>query len=348
MEEVRKESEQLLKSLPRETRSDGIPMVLYKGCWYPSVFLLGVIAAERHFQAQDSDIILASLPKSGTTWLKALIYSIVNRQRYPPNLSPLLTTHPHDLIRFLEFEHCCLTDNLDQLPKPRIFSTHSHYSSLPHSTIKHPGCRIVYVCRNPLDSLVSYWHFLRAYRKELQGDMDVTFNKYCRGCHGFGPFWDSVLGYWKASLENPEKVLFIKYEDLKEDIVSQSKRLANFLGVPFTMEEEQQGLIQEIAELCSLQNLKGLQVNQIGVRLDPGLENLINLQVNQVGVRVGLVYQLMHISGKVRLEITSITFPYHDSRFGETNGAKICRLWLSLQLLLCCIQHPLNKLLSVV
>jgi hypothetical protein len=37
-----------------------------------------------------------------------------------------------------------------------------------------------------------------------------------------------VLGYWKASLERPDKVLFLKYEDLKEDIISNLKKIAGF------------------------------------------------------------------------------------------------------------------------
>ncbi|WKA11030.1 hypothetical protein VitviT2T_028565 [Vitis vinifera] len=32
--------------------------------------------SQEHFQAQPSDIILSSAPKTGTTWLKALTFSI--------------------------------------------------------------------------------------------------------------------------------------------------------------------------------------------------------------------------------------------------------------------------------
>jgi hypothetical protein len=75
-----------------------------------------------------------------------------------------------------------------------------------------------------------------------------------------------VLGYWKASLERPDKVLFLKYEDLKEDIISNLKKIAEFLGIPFTDEEEKEGVIEEISRLCSLDNLRNLEVNKNGVR----------------------------------------------------------------------------------
>ena len=45
------------------------------------------------------------------------------------------------------------------------------------------------------------------------------------------------------SCERPEKVQSLKSEDLKEDIITHMKRIAEFLGVPFSEEEEKQGMI---------------------------------------------------------------------------------------------------------
>ncbi|RVW15120.1 Cytosolic sulfotransferase 15 [Vitis vinifera] len=87
---------------------------------------------------------------------------------------------------------------------------------------------------------------------------------YCRGAMAFGPFWKHMLEYWNESLEPPNKMLFMKYEDTKEDPVFQLKRLANFLGVPFSFEEEREGVAEEISRLCSFENLKNLEVNQTG------------------------------------------------------------------------------------
>ncbi|KAF3434248.1 hypothetical protein FNV43_RR25351 [Rhamnella rubrinervis] len=265
-EEMNKKIEEFIATLPVE--SDGSALFYqFKGCWYPNLFsvltIQGTITADLLFKAQDSDIILASTPKSGTTWLKSLIFSIVNRKRFPPNKSPLLTTHPHILIQFLEIGHYRngnIPRNLDQLPKPRLFATHSHYASLPRS-IRHSSCRIVYICRNPLDNLVSLYHFRRSFGKN-QPEMDTMYENYSRGLTDFGPFWDNILGYWQASLDKPEEVLFMKYEDLKEDIVFEMKRLAKFLGFPFSVEEENEGLVEEISSLCSFEILKNLEVNQ--------------------------------------------------------------------------------------
>lgn len=59
----------------------------------------------------------------------------------------------------------------------------------------------------------------------------------------------------------------MKYEELKRVPCPQLKRLAEFLGCPFTKEEEESGLVEKIIELCSFDNLSGLEVNRTGKTL---------------------------------------------------------------------------------
>ncbi|KAL6012789.1 hypothetical protein ACLOJK_003278 [Asimina triloba] len=79
------------------------------------------------------------------------------------------------------------------------------------------------------------------YKTEPSQALEDAFEMFCAGVFICGPYWDHVLEYWKASLENPEKVLCLRFEDLKRDAVSQLKRLADFLGHPFPPEEEDEG-----------------------------------------------------------------------------------------------------------
>lgn len=68
--------------------------------------------------------------------------------------------------------------------------------------------------------------------------IDEIFESYCDGISPFGSFWDHKLGYLKESMARSHKVLFLKYEDVKENAIFQVNRIANFLGYPFTREEE--------------------------------------------------------------------------------------------------------------
>ncbi|PSS24510.1 Cytosolic sulfotransferase [Actinidia chinensis var. chinensis] len=238
-------------------------------------------------QPQETDLILATYPKSGTTWLKALIFAIVTRTTYPLTENPLLFNSPHELVPFLEFGlyHNNPSPDLEGIPKPRIFSTHMPYTALPTS-IFDSKCRVVYICRNPWDQLVSFWHFSTSAAKrwstEYSISLDETLDMFCRGVISFGPFWDHVLGYWKASQGMPNKVLFLKYEDLKEDIMGQTKLLAQFLGFPFSVEEEGGGVVEEVSRLCSFENLKELEVNKTG-KLSSGRDKSAFFRKAEVG-----------------------------------------------------------------
>ncbi|MBA0575678.1 hypothetical protein Golob_024540, partial [Gossypium lobatum] len=64
------------------------------------------------------------------------------------------------------------------------------------------------------------------------------------------------------SVEKPSNMLFMRYKELKEDPMAQTKRLAKFLGFPFSMEEEKIGVVNQIIDFCSFNNLKDLEVNK--------------------------------------------------------------------------------------
>ncbi|CAK7336399.1 unnamed protein product [Dovyalis caffra] len=246
-----------------------LPFISTKGSGILFLAIRGALSFQRHFIAQDTDIILGSMPKSGTTWLKAITFSVVNRNIYSPKESPLLTTPPHELVRSFEmdlYSKIQLPD-IEKLPSPRIFFTQKSSSQISKNFPKN--------FQNPLDQLVSYFHFARKFKRENVeplSSIDEGFDNVCRGVQSHGPFWDSVLGYWKASIERPDKVLFLKYEDLKEDISFNLKKLGEFLGFPFS-EKEKEGVIEEIPKLCSFDNPKDLEVNKTGVFESSGAPN---------------------------------------------------------------------------
>ncbi|OEL19606.1 Cytosolic sulfotransferase 8 [Dichanthelium oligosanthes] len=230
-----------LDSLPLETRCPPFPLRQYKGFWLPEVTLTaGVPGLRACFRPRPTDVLLASFPKSGTTWLKALAFAARNRAAHPPSDAdhhPLRRSNPHDLVRFLEVEFALvesaggLRDEFEALPSPRMFATHLPYSLLPERVTA--GSRIVYVCRDPKDALVSSWLFTKK--------------------------------YWEESVRRPDKVLFLRYEEMMLAPRSNIKRLTEFMGCGFSGEEEEEGgAVDAIVELCSLGKLKNAAVNQSG------------------------------------------------------------------------------------
>jgi hypothetical protein len=53
-------------------------------------------------------------------------------------------------------------------------------------------------------------------------------------------------------LESPEKILFLKYEKLKNETTYWVKKMAQFMGYPFSLEEEHKGVVQKIIDYAVL------------------------------------------------------------------------------------------------
>ncbi|MFQ6632749.1 hypothetical protein Gotur_010757 [Gossypium turneri] len=256
--------------LPKVTwfRSD---LYNWEEFWYLAGHLPGAMAAKSNFQAKDDDVFLTSSIKTGTTWLKAIIPTIMNPDGRKDDDSddPLLKHHPNELMPSLDLGFYKVNPNpdLSHMPSPRLFRTHIPYTSLPES-VKTSACKIVYITRDPKDTLVSTWHFHNA----LIGDRGIdpwpfkdAYESFCNGVHAAGPFYDHVLGYWRESIKRPEKIYFMRYEDMKKDPKGEVKKLACFLGKPFEKEQE----VEKVLWRCSLDRLKNLEVNQHGI--DPWL-----------------------------------------------------------------------------
>nr|GMD30812.1 flavonol sulfotransferase-like [Ipomoea batatas] len=266
-DEAKAISETLITELPRE-RAWAVDedIHLLNGFWYGTWVIHGLLALQQHFKPHPNDVLLASYPKSGTTWLKALLFSIVNRATYKHDdmLHPLLNSNPHELVPWLETYASSNRTN-PRPPQSFLFSTHLAYPSLPEQ-IRSSSCRIVCVFRDPKDVFVSFWHFFNKLRPKDSSSISLqeAFSQFSRGASPFGPYWDHVTAYYKASIQFPNQVFFVRYEDLKTETVFHVKRLAEFVGWPFSEEEENEGVVQKIIDLCSFEKLSNFEVNKNG------------------------------------------------------------------------------------
>ncbi|KAL2248351.1 cytosolic sulfotransferase 12-like [Sesamum indicum] len=297
-----------LSSLPREKWWADDYLYQLGGFWFLPQSIEGVIRVNKNFRPLPSDVILASFPKTGTTWLKALLYSIVN----PSSKHRLTVENPHSLVPFLEY--------FDSYGKPpyesttvvspdanhcrRIFSTHMPYQLLER-TLDSSDCRVVYVTRNPKDTLVSTWHFVNKWEKarEEPWPFEVAVEKFCCGVTPYGPYDDHVMGYRKLSLKRPKNAHFLTYEELKNDPETHVKNLAEFLGCPFEGEDVE-GQVREIVKSCSFEVLSSHEVNKSEDVL-PGIP--LNLTLNSF-FRNGVVGGYKdHLSDEIVEKIDALT-----------------------------------------
>nr|XP_043637379.1 flavonol 3-sulfotransferase-like [Erigeron canadensis] len=263
--------EEICNTLPQHTSGwskERLTLYKYQGYWNVRELVEGAIMAQKTFKAKPNNLFLCSCPKTGTTWLKALAFSILTRETFNASNTthPLLTTMPHDCVPFLEQDLKKIQDNqIKNSDALQLVATHLPYASLPQ-TILASNCKIVYIYRNVKDVIVSNFHFIKEAFKipKEEASFEDALGEYCQGISLSGPYWDHILGYWRASMERPETVLFLKYEDMKSDTTSNVKRLAGFLGYPFSIQEENAGVVDNIVKLCSFENLSNLEVNKSG------------------------------------------------------------------------------------
>ncbi|MBW2720481.1 MAG: sulfotransferase domain-containing protein [Deltaproteobacteria bacterium] len=111
--------------------------------------------------------------------------------------------------------------DLERFPSPRVFKSHLPREWLPD------GARYIYVERDGVDVLVSYFHFYCAYLG-FEGTLDDFHRRFMDGRVQYGSWFDHVAG-WREHASDPD-VLVVRYEDLLTDRKASIQRIVAFLG----------------------------------------------------------------------------------------------------------------------
>ncbi|KAM4562139.1 cytosolic sulfotransferase 2-like [Odontesthes bonariensis] len=191
------------------------------------------------FKARPDDILIATYPKAGTTWVSYILDLLYFGHTCPDRLSSIPL---HERVPFLEISVPSLPtgkDLADQLSTtPRLIKTHLPIQFVPRSFWEQSS-RIVCVARNAKDTAVSYFHFGRMNHVQPEpGDWSSFLQKFMDGKMVFGSWYDHVNGWWKRKQTYP-KLHYIFYEDLIEDTGGEIDRLCSFLGLSPSAEEKE-------------------------------------------------------------------------------------------------------------
>ncbi len=224
---------------------------------------------EEYRKLQSADWVLMSWGKSGRTWFRVML-SRCYQLRYglPDN-------------RLLEF------DNLHRANAavPRVLFSHNNYmrdylrnwSDLEHFR----GKRVVLLVRDPRDVAVSQffqWKFRMRPGKKLLNDYpphgaevdvyDFVTNPAC----GVPRIVDYFNGWAQAIEMMGDKLLIVRYEDMRQDPAATMTRVLDFVGTPCTPD-----VVAQAVEFAALDNMKKLEEDKSfrgsGQRVKPGDRN---------------------------------------------------------------------------
>lgn len=151
------------------------------------------LVLENKDAVDQSDVFINSYPRSGNTWLRLMMCdAILNSQdqelgSFPTHISPTITKHS---IRDLKKEH----------ENKMLIKTHS-FRDIPDRN------KFIYIYRNPVDSLVSFYRFTKKRPIEPNEAELVEF------CINHFEGWE---GHLAQAIERSKNGIIFRYEDLVE------------------------------------------------------------------------------------------------------------------------------------
>ena len=137
---------------------------------------------------------------------------------------------------------------------PRVIKSHLPVDMLNPDIFK--VSKVVYVCRNPKDTCVSYFHHcsnIQAYGQLKDFDKFAEFFKH--GSLNFGDYWHHLKTAYKLK-DNPN-VKIVWFEEMKKDLPKVIRELCDFLGYQLPAET-----VTALVNHVSLENMRQIGMDQ--------------------------------------------------------------------------------------
>ncbi|XP_028406629.1 amine sulfotransferase-like [Dendronephthya gigantea] len=223
-----------------------------------------------NFKPRSDDVFVVTSPKCGTTWMQQILHQL--RSGGDMSFDEITDVVPflesaYDTERDLEAEH-----NF----QPRCYMTHAWYSDCPK------GAKYIVIYREPCASFSSYFNYVKGW----------IFHPGEISLHEFVEEFLLVKGEPKSKMENASyfvhlmswwehrndpNVLFLFYEDMKDDLESVVRKVASFIGI----EDEER--IKKTVEMSSFEFMKSNERKFTPVRVAKYRNKICGLPEGAVG-----------------------------------------------------------------
>ena len=176
------------------------------------------------FTPRPTDVIVAPPSKCGTTWLLHIVHQLRMKGAEPDFEDQL------EVIAWVERSEMLGVDpdTMKQPAEPRIFFSHLPYDHVPK------GGKMIYCFRDQEDALYSLYKFLDT-MLILRGRVSLPI--FAKTMMNSGNYDDGdiamvlngLLAWWEH--RHDDDVLFLFFDDLREDHAGCVRRIAKFTGI---------------------------------------------------------------------------------------------------------------------
>jgi aryl sulfotransferase len=231
------------------------------------------------YKPRPGDVVVATMPKAGTTWTQRIVSLLIFQSATPV---PIMQIHPWVDCRY-QIPIDVMIATLEAQTHRRAMKSHLPFDALPiYDEVKY-----IHTARGGLDACFSFHnHFVNftpqaigSIQRIAREDGDTRspwpptpedprefFLLWIKPHNADGvvpradDFFDIERSYWTE--RQRENLLMVHYNDLKDDLSGEMKRIAAFLGI-----ETPAALWPEIVEAATFEKMK----NE-GAALLPGIE----------------------------------------------------------------------------
>ena len=210
------------------------------------------------YRPRPDDIIVATQMKCGTTWMQHLVYQILTRGAgdLVETGTALYAVSPWlEGLRSVSVEAAPL---IGAGRPSRIIKTHFPVDLAPWSD----QARYLYVARHPVSCFASCVDFVAGNAGVFAPPPPVFEDWFrSRDLMWWGTWTGHVNGWWDLAAAK-DNVLFVFFEEMKQDLAAVTRQVASFLGVPPLAEAE----LAETVRKCGFEYM---QANQASFEMHP-------------------------------------------------------------------------------
>lgn len=233
-------------------------------------------------EKEGNIIWLASYPKSGNTWLRIFLNNLLSEQDEPVDINALYETgtiasarNIFDEFTGIDSAHLTLNEIDYYLPRVHLLRSRQlvekEFVKIHNAFTKNIAgewiiplkatYRVIYLIRNPLDVCVSFaYHsghndFDKTIQQMANSNMMLAKSKRWQNnqLHQYMGSWSDHVNSWIKNLPK-EKILIIRYEDMKLHTLSTFVKIVHFAKLKYTIAE-----IKDAIEKSKIKRLQAIE-----------------------------------------------------------------------------------------